>query len=100
MSVPKQPPAPIDPPTADTVRFLPAVERPIARATDLGSVQVLKHANIYLLTDAFGDIHPDSRGLGLYRGDTRMLACSVLRVGGDRPVLLQARSAATSAAAS
>ena len=63
---------------------------PIEKATDLGSVQVLKHGNLYLLTDPFGDIHPDSRGLGLYHGDTRLLSCSVLRVGGARPVLLQA----------
>ena len=40
---------------------------PIQQATDLGSVQVLKHGNLYLLTDPFGDIHPDSRGLGLYQ---------------------------------
>ena len=52
-------------------------------------MQVLKHGNLYLLTDAFGDIHPDSRGLGLYHGDTRVVSCSVLRVGGERPVLLQ-----------
>ena len=63
---------------------------PIVQATDLGSVQVLKHGNRFLLTDSFGDIHPDSRGLGLYDGDTRVLACSVLRIGGMRPVLLQA----------
>jgi glycogen debranching enzyme len=62
---------------------------PITRATDLGSVQVLKHENLFLLTDPFGDIHPDSRGLGLYLGDTRILSCEVLRVGGARPVLLQ-----------
>ncbi|HEU0286325.1 MAG TPA: hypothetical protein VFR22_04705, partial [Nocardioidaceae bacterium] len=54
---------------ATTVRYLPARVVPIQRATDLGSVQVLKHGNRYLLTDAFGDIHPDSRGLGLYEGD-------------------------------
>jgi glycogen debranching enzyme len=71
------------------VRFLPARAAPIVKATDLGSVQVLKHGNRFLLTDSFGDIHPDSRGLGLYHGDTRVLACSVLRVGGSRPVLLQ-----------
>ncbi len=62
---------------------------PIERATDLGSVQVLKHGNLYLLTDPFGDIHPDSRGLGLYLSDTRLLSCCSLRVGGTRPVLLQ-----------
>jgi glycogen debranching enzyme len=71
------------------VRYLPPRVIPIVKATDLGSVQVLKHGNRYLLTDSFGDIHPDSRGLGLYHGDTRVLSCSVLRVGGQRPVLLQ-----------
>ncbi len=82
-------PTPADPPTAAEVRFLPPRDRPITRATDLGSVQVLKHGNLYLLTDAFGDIHPDSRGMGLYKGDSRLLSCAVLRVGGERPVLLQ-----------
>ena len=77
------------PPEAAAVRFMEPRVRPIARATDLGSVQVLKHGNVYLLTDQFGDIHPDSRGLGLYRTDTRLLSCSVLHVGGERPVLLQ-----------
>ena len=62
---------------------------PIAKATDLGSVQVLKHGNLYLLTDPFGDIRPDSRGLGLYLSDTRLLSCCSLRIGGTRPVLLQ-----------
>jgi glycogen debranching enzyme len=74
--------------TAPTT-YLPVRSLPIVKATDLGSVQVLKHGNRFLLTDSFGDIHPDSRGLGLYEGDTRILACSVLRVGGVRPVLLQ-----------
>ena len=45
---------------------------------------------MYLLTDTFGDVHPDSRGLGLYDGDTRRLSCSILRVNDERPVLLQA----------
>jgi glycogen debranching enzyme len=76
------------------VRFLPARPSDIVRATDLGSVQVLKHGNLYLLTDPFGDIHPDSRGLGLYRGDTRILSSNVLRIGGERPVLLAASAAA------
>ncbi|MFP5341459.1 MAG: glycogen debranching N-terminal domain-containing protein [Candidatus Limnocylindria bacterium] len=71
-------------------RFLPPADADIVRATDLGSVQTLKHGPHYLLTDPFGDIHPDSRGLGLYRGDTRILSSAVLRVGGQRPVLLSA----------
>jgi len=76
-----------EPPSA--VRFLEPRVGPIEKATDLGSVQVLKHGNMFLLTDQFGDIHSDSRGLGLYRNDTRLLSCSVLRVGGARPVVLQ-----------
>src|SRR5262245_52353091 len=76
--------------TTERVRFVPASPNPIEQATDLGNVQVLKHANLYLLTDQFGDIHADGRGLGLYDGDTRRLSCAILRVSGQRPVLLQA----------
>src|SRR5688572_13242243 len=76
-------------PDPTRVRFLPPQVTSIVKATDLGSVQVLKHGNLFLLTDAFGDIHADTRGLGLYRGDSRLLSCAVLRVGGERPVLLQ-----------
>ena len=72
-----------------TTEFVEPRVIPIQKATDLGSVQVLKHGNVYLLTDPFGDIHPDSRGLGLYQSDTRLLSCCALRVGGIRPVLLQ-----------
>jgi glycogen debranching enzyme len=68
--------------------FVNPLTIPIQKATDLGSVQVLKHGNFYLLTDPFGDIHPDSRGLGLYDSDTRLVSCLSLRVGGIRPVLL------------
>ena len=81
--------APLVGPDGDPVRFAPPRVEPIPQATDLGSVQVLKHENLYLLTDPFGDINPDSRGLGLYAGDTRYLSCLLLRIGGSRPVLLQ-----------
>ncbi len=74
--------------TPAATETFPARPRPIIRATDLGSAQVLKHGDLFLLSDAFGDIHPDSRGLGLYDGDTRVLSCSVLRVAGERPVVL------------
>ena len=74
------------------IRYIEPRITPIAHATDLGSVQVVKHANLYLLTDPFGDIHVDSRGLGLYDRDTRLLSCSQMRVGGVRPVLLQGSS--------
>ena len=69
-------------------RTFPARPRPIVKATDLGSAQVLKHLDLFLVSDAFGDIHPDSRGLGLYDGDTRVLSCSVLQIAGERPVVL------------
>ena len=59
------------------------------KATDLGSAEVLKHLDMFLVADAFGDIHPDSRGMGLYDGDTRILSRCVLRVAGERPVLLR-----------
>ncbi|HEY0443634.1 MAG TPA: amylo-alpha-1,6-glucosidase [Candidatus Limnocylindrales bacterium] len=71
------------------VREFPPKVGPIEKATDLGNVQVLKHENVFLLTDQFGDIHADSRGLGLYLGDTRILSCLVMRLNGARPVLLQ-----------
>src|ERR1044071_8788719 len=92
------PPTTTSPPRSTRGRMAPAdggvafVEPrvvPIEKATDLGSVQVLKHGNLYLLTDPFGDIHPDSRGLGLYHSDSRLVSCLALRVGGVRPVLLQ-----------
>ena len=84
------PPRPRRAKAADSgVAFVEPRVVPIEKATDLGSVQVLKHGNLYLLTDPFGDIHPDSRGLGLYLSDTRLLSCCSLRIGGTRPVLLQ-----------
>ncbi len=81
---------------ADAARpvLLPPPRPAIVPATDLGGVGVLKHGNIYLLSDPFGDVHPDSRGLGLYDLDTRILSCAVLRINGVRPTLLRAQSAA------
>jgi len=68
---------------------LPPSTPTIIAATDLGGVAVLKHGNLYLLSDGFGDIHPDTRGLGLYDLDTRVLSCAVLRLNGQRPTLLR-----------
>jgi glycogen debranching enzyme len=73
---------------------LPPPHPTIVPATDLGGVGVLKHGNLYFLSDPFGDVHPDSRGLGLYDLDTRVLSCAVLRINGQRPTLLRAQSAA------
>jgi glycogen debranching enzyme len=73
---------------------LPPPHPVIVPATDLGGVGVLKHGNLFLLSDPFGDIHPDSRGLGLYDLDTRVLSCAVLRINGVRPTLLRAQAAA------
>jgi glycogen debranching enzyme len=68
---------------------LPPSSPTIIPATDLGGVAVLKHGNLYLLSDGFGDIHPDTRGLGLYDLDTRVLSCAVMRINGERPTLLR-----------
>ncbi|MBI3751425.1 MAG: amylo-alpha-1,6-glucosidase [Chloroflexi bacterium] len=76
---------------------LPPSSPTIVPATDLGGVAVLKHGNLYLLSDGFGDIHPDTRGLGLYDLDTRILSCSVMRINGERPTLLRAHTGATHA---
>ncbi len=70
-------------------RTLPARPRPIVRALDLGSTAVLRHGALTLVADPFGDLHPDSRGLGLYLGDTRVLSAMALLVDGSRPTLLQ-----------
>jgi len=83
---------PATPPT--TVRWLPGPSPTIHPATDLGGVGVLKHGNLYLLTDTFGDIHADGRGLGLYDLDTRVLSCAVLRLNGSRPTLLRSQVSA------
>jgi glycogen debranching enzyme len=72
------------------VRTLAPTPVTIQPATDLTGVQTLKHENLYLLTDAFGDIHPNMRGLGLYHDDTRVLSLYELRVNGFRPVVLRA----------
>ncbi len=50
---------------------------------------MLKHGALSLLADPFGDIHPDSRGLGLYHGDTRVLSTLALRLDGLRSTLLE-----------
>src|SRR3954468_3127780 len=79
---------------ATHVHPLPPPHPAIVAATDLGGVGVLKHGNLFLLSDPFGDIHPDSRGLGLYDLDTRVLSCAVLRINGVRPTLLRTQAAA------
>ena len=65
------------PSTTRSVEPRRRARRPSRRRPTSARVQVLKHGNLYLLTDPFGDIHPDSRGLGLYRADTRLLSCSI-----------------------
>lgn len=50
---------------------------------------MLRHGALTLVADPFGDIHPDSRGLGLYLGDSRVLSALALLVDGQRPTLLE-----------
>ena len=45
-------------------------------------VHVLKHENVFMMSNAHGDIRPDDRGLGLYDSDTRCLSRYDLRVNG------------------
>jgi glycogen debranching enzyme len=66
----------------------------VIRASDLTGVAVLKHDDMYLLCDAYGDIHPDGRGLGLYEGDTRFLSLLEFRLNGARPIVLRTGGAA------
>lgn len=73
----------------------PRTTNAIARATDLTGVLVLKHDVQFLMTDAFGDVHRDGRGLGLYAGDTRFLSLYELRLNGERPVVLRTGSGAS-----
>ena len=70
-------------------RIIPAPTPTIVPATDLGSVDVGKEGNLYLLTDPRGDIRIDGRGLGLYDLDTRILSTSILRLNGAQPTLLR-----------
>jgi glycogen debranching enzyme len=72
-----------------TPRTIPAPTPTIIPATDLGSVEVAKEGNLYLLTDPRGDIRLDGRGLGLYELDTRILSTSVLRLNGAQLTLLR-----------
>jgi glycogen debranching enzyme len=76
--------------SAVAVRTLAPPPVVIEPATDITGVLTLKHGNLYLLTDAFGDVHPGGRGLGLYRDDTRVLSRYELRVNGFRPLVLRA----------
>jgi glycogen debranching enzyme len=66
----------------------------VTRATDLTGTLVLKHDRRFLVSDAFGDIKTDQRGLGLYAGDTRVLSRLELRIDGHRPLVLRTGTAA------
>ncbi|HUG49333.1 MAG TPA: glycogen debranching N-terminal domain-containing protein [Candidatus Limnocylindria bacterium] len=73
----------------------PIPQTAVRRATDLTGVHVLKHDDLFMLSDAFGDAQDDRRGLGLYHGDTRVLSAYGLRINGVRPIVLRAGSAAS-----
>jgi glycogen debranching enzyme len=76
-------------PARSSTRNVPAPVATIVPATDLGSVEVAKSGNVYLLTDGRGDIRIDGRGLGLYDLDTRILSTSILRLNGSALTLLR-----------
>ena len=78
------------PEAAAAVRFIGAA-RPADRAGDRPRLRPGPQARQPLPADRPVRRHPPrlARASGLYRTDTRLLSCSVLRVGGERPVLLQ-----------
>ncbi|MEA2619724.1 MAG: hypothetical protein QOC97_497 [Chloroflexota bacterium] len=76
-------------PVRSPTRTIPPPVVSIIPATDLGSVEVAKRGNRYLLTDHWGDIRIDGRGLGLYDLDTRILSTSILRLNGSPLTLLR-----------
>ena len=80
------------------IRWFDPVTRPIERATDLGSVQVIKHGDLFLLTDPFGDVHVDSRGLGLACTTGTRACCPARSCASTAPgrCCCRARPAATS----
>lgn len=67
---------------------------PVIRATDLTGAHVLKSGDMFVLSNAHGDIRPDARGLGLFLGDTRFLSTYDLLLNGTHPVVLRAGPAA------
>ncbi len=69
-------------------RTFPPSEPTLIQAEDLGGVAVLKHGNLFLLSDARGDLVPNAQGLGLYDGDTRVLSTARLRINGVPPRVL------------
>ena len=77
------------PPRPGPARTIEVPAPTIIPATDLGSVDVGKEGNLYLLTDPRGDIRLDGRGLGLYDLDTRVLSTSILRLNGSQLTLLR-----------
>ena len=76
-------------PVRPSTRTIPAPVVSIVPATDLGSVEVAKRGNRYLLTDRWGDVRVDGRGLGLYDLDTRILSTAILRLNGSALTLLR-----------
>ena len=70
-------------------RTLPPNPTRVIKATDLGSTAVLRLGALTLVADPFGDLQPDTRGLGLYLGDTRVLSTLAVLVDGRRPTLLE-----------
>jgi glycogen debranching enzyme len=67
----------------------------IQRATDLTGTLILKHDRCFLLSDPYGDVRRDQRGLGLYLGDTRVLSRYELRLDDQRPVVLRTGGSAS-----
>lgn len=60
---------------------------------DIRDVQTIKHEEVFLLSDRYGDVEEASpAALGLYFRDTRFLSRWELRVDGHRPLYLHAEA--------
>ena len=62
---------------------------PIPRATDLTGVLVLKHDVLFLLSDAFGDLHPTGAAWASTSATRASCSAYELRLNGERPVVLR-----------
>ncbi|TKD00403.1 glycogen debranching N-terminal domain-containing protein [Polyangium fumosum] len=86
--VDRAPPAPLPAPQANTPAGIVSLDAPPS-ARDIREATLLKEGDLFLLTDAEGNVPRKNReGYGLYLGDTRFLSSYELAIQGLRPTIL------------
>lgn len=73
-----------DPPSEDDDRYHVVASASLTP----GGTHTLKHGDLFVLVDRFGDIHPASLEQGLYFGGTRFVSRLRLKLARQRPLLL------------